>query len=195
VAGWRGGDPSGSGARPKATASGGASNKRRELGRRHGRGREMGETREGTRGRVFMGEGGADVAGDGPYLAGDVGSGGRVREVGSKSNPALSSARAGREMRGKRRRRGGDAGAARRGRGKSGGGGGVADSAAVAVGGGWLEEGDDLTGGPHLSASWREGEGERAGQQGEAERGRRVDWADGPTRGKKGGKRKKKKKK
>ena len=107
-----------------------------------------------------------------------------MREVDSKSNPALSSARAGREMRGKRRRRGEDAGAARRGRGKSGGGGGVADSAAVAVGGGWLEEGDDLTGGPHLSASRREGERERAGPQGEAERGRRVDWADGPRRGK-----------
>src|SRR5512142_3073070 len=87
----RRGDGSSDGSvRPEAAASGGASGERRGLVRRHGRGRGMGETREGTRGRVFMGEGGADVAGDGPYLAGDVGSGGRVREVDLKSNPALS---------------------------------------------------------------------------------------------------------
>ena len=67
----------------------------------------------------------------------------------------------------------------------------MADSAAVAVGGGWLEEGDDLTGGPHLSASRREGEGERAGPQGESRAG--EGWADGPTK-KKEGKEKKKRK-
>ena len=63
---------------------------------------------------------GADVAGEVADLAGDVGSGGRVREVDSKSNPALSSARAGREMRGKRRRRGREV-RARRGTEKAGG--------------------------------------------------------------------------
>ena len=49
----------------------------------------------------------------------------------------------------------------------------------------------DLTGGPHLSASRREGKGNGPAQRKEAERGR--EWADGPTK-KKEGKEKKKRK-
>jgi hypothetical protein len=103
---------------------------------------------------------------------------------GFKSNPALSSARAGREMRGKRRRRGREVRARSGGATWSGEGGGVADSAAVAGGGGRLEEGDGLTGGPHLSASRREGKGNGPAQTKEAERGR--EWADGPIEKKEG---------
>ena len=127
---------------------------------------------------------GADVAGEVADLAGDVGEwGGRERERGIQI-PHHLRARARGRCGGRGRRRGREVRARSGGATWSGEGGGVADSAAVAVGGGWLEEGDDLTGGPHLSASRREGKGNGPAQTKEAERGRRVDWADGPRRGK-----------
>nr|BAI39654.1 Epstein-Barr virus-like [Oryza sativa Indica Group]BAI39759.1 Epstein-Barr virus-like [Oryza sativa Indica Group] len=69
------------------------------------------------------------------------------------------------------------------GRGRDGKGGGVGG---CRRGRGWLEVGDDPTGGAHLSASRREEEGARAGpRRSGARAGDGVDWADGPRRGKK----------
>src|SRR5512142_3195279 len=70
----RRGDGSSDGSvRPEAAASGGASGERRGLVRRHGRGRQMGETREGARESDLMVREEADVAGKASDFTGDVG--------------------------------------------------------------------------------------------------------------------------
>nr|BAD28438.1 hypothetical protein [Oryza sativa Japonica Group]BAD29214.1 hypothetical protein [Oryza sativa Japonica Group] len=183
---WRGGGPSGDGAWPEMAAAA------RELGctapravESVGEDSEMGETREGARVRVFMGAGGADVA----KTAGDVGWREIERGVGFEieSRPLERARWAGATGRGWRC--GEDAGTARRGSGRSGGGG---AAAAVAGDGTRLEVVDDPIGGAHMLASRREEEGARAGPRRRwARAGGRVDWADGPRRGKR---RKKKKK-
>jgi hypothetical protein len=158
----------------------------------------VGEMRERARVRVFMGEGGAETAGDGPYLAGDVKRWRRERGCWGISNPPpLAGART-REMRGE----GGDVGArcgrgveARRGAEKA---------AARAVGAPAPTTGGRgrPTGGPHLSAPEREREGGRTSGRGKEERAgpgkgcraRGERWADGPSR-EKGRKRKEKEEK
>nr|BAC92499.1 hypothetical protein [Oryza sativa Japonica Group]BAC92626.1 hypothetical protein [Oryza sativa Japonica Group] len=132
--------------------------------------------------------GGENVAGRTPDFPSDVGR--RQREGrGFKMNLAHFM----------RLRGAGDAGEraatrARRGvgRGRDGKGGGVGG---CRRGRGWLEVGDDPTGGAHLSASRKEEEGARAGpRRSGACAGDGVDWADGPRIGKKEEKKKKKKK-
>nr|BBF89280.1 Epstein-Barr virus-like [Oryza barthii] len=157
VAAWRGGGSSGCGARPEVAANGGASGERRGGGRRHGRARRKGEKREGDAGKLYRGSRGVDMAGKPPDFAGDVGE--RERVGGEfKSNPAHLRARARAGMAGRAAMWGRGVGARR----------GAEKVAARTVSGrlpswGWrLEEGDNLTGGPHLSASRREGKGERA---------------------------------
>nr|BAD16487.1 hypothetical protein [Oryza sativa Japonica Group]BAD17556.1 hypothetical protein [Oryza sativa Japonica Group] len=128
-----------------------------------------------------MGEGRTETAGVAPYLAGDVGEW-RERERGDgiqiESRPF-----AGARASGKGGGAADDNVGAARGRGV-----GVGDAdgdvgAAVAAGRGWLEVGDDLTGGPHLSASQR---GEEAAWAGPARgRGAGERWAS-PTKKKEG---------
>nr|BAD68592.1 Epstein-Barr virus-like protein [Oryza sativa Japonica Group] len=161
----RGSDPSNGGVRPETATSGGACGERRERGRKHGRERRVGEKREESRGRLFMGEGEADVARNGLYLAGDVGEVGRERGIQMNPPPPCARAHAG-EVRmwaatwvrvwaeWESEESGGVGGDCRLGR------------------GGW-RLGKGLTGGPHLSAP--EGvRGRRPGlREGAGEMGRR----------------------
>nr|BAD32107.1 EBNA-1 nuclear protein-like [Oryza sativa Japonica Group] len=93
---------------------------------------------------------------------------------------------------GRGRRHGEDAWATRRGHGMSGGGGRGGFGGGCRRGAGGRRKGTTPTGGAHLSASRGEREGRLVpAHKEEGARGGRVDWADGPRRGK-GGKIKRK---
>nr|BAD20004.1 Epstein-Barr virus-like protein [Oryza sativa Japonica Group] len=156
AAAWHGGGPRSDSTRPEMGGGDGARRARRDGGRGRGSGRLMGEMRERARGRIFMGALGAETAEDGPYLAGDVGSGERERGgFECESRPFLGVRESGKRWRRWAamwaRARGAEWG---RGGGKHGGAGGYCRGTV-----GW-RKGTTPTGGAHLSAFRREGEGE-----------------------------------
>nr|BAD36351.1 hypothetical protein [Oryza sativa Japonica Group]BAD36352.1 hypothetical protein [Oryza sativa Japonica Group]BAD36425.1 hypothetical protein [Oryza sativa Japonica Group]BAD36426.1 hypothetical protein [Oryza sativa Japonica Group] len=147
---------------------------------------------EGSAGMVYMGSGGADEAGKVADLAGDVGEMEEERESGGNfKSPAVCGRASWREVRGRWAATWAwGTGGVGAGNGETGGvGGGFGGGGAV----GWRRK-KGPTGGPHLSVTRREEGGSGPAQlRGGRARGRRTDWADGPRREKKGGKRKRRK--